>query len=80
MTSSRTRSTAVRGQRVERGVPAGGGVHLEALAPEATGQHVAVVLVVVDDQDDAASLGRRSGVRGGGRRRPCRLRDGRHPP
>ena len=40
----------------ERGTPAGRGEHLVDLAGQATGEQVAVVLVVVHDQDHAAVL------------------------
>ena len=64
MTSRSTRSTGAVASSAERGAPAGRGEHLVALAPEAAGEHVAVVLVVVHDQDHAAvrrpALGRGS--------------------
>src|SRR6266566_2413653 len=55
-------------ERIERGSPAGCGQHLVALAPEAAGEHVAVVLVVVHDKDRSAVLRRLSGAGFGARR------------
>ena len=63
MTSRSTRSTGRRASVLERGAPAGRGQHLVALAPEAAGEHVAVVLVVVHDQDDVAVRRRLTGAR-----------------
>jgi hypothetical protein len=53
MTSSSTRSTGVVASASSAGAAAGGGEHRVALAPEPARQHVAVVLVVVHDQDHA---------------------------
>ena len=49
---------------LERGLPVGGRVHREAFTDEATGQEIAITLVVVDNQDDPSGCL----VRGGGAR------------
>ena len=60
MTSRSTRSTGALRERGERGAPARRGLHLVALAPEPAGEHVAVVLAVVHDQDHRPRRRRRA--------------------
>ena len=81
MTSSSTRSTGALGRaRRAPARPSGRGQHVVALAPQPAGEHVAVVLVVVDDQDHRRARGRRgrratrAGRRRRGRSRPATRR------
>ena len=64
MTSRSTRSTGRRASSSSAACPPVAVDHLVALTPEAPGEHVAVLLVVVHDQDDAAEWARRGRGRG----------------
>ena len=62
MTSSSTRSTGVAASVVRAARPPGRGQDFVVLAPEATREHVAIVLVVVHDQDQPAVRRRLTGA------------------